>query len=83
VAVLHSAHLSLPLPVGDQVGGKINALHDATTELGIFFLFQTAFRCELKDAVTGKVIIVNVPLAPTRVFGPLTLPRHGRLLEGH
>ena len=24
--------------------------------------FQTAFRCELKDAVTGEVIIVKVPL---------------------
>jgi hypothetical protein len=64
-----------------KLAETINALRDATTELGISF-FQTAFRCELKGAVTGKVTIVNVPLTPTRVLGPQPPPQHGRLLEG-
>ena len=44
-----------------KLAEKIHALHDATTKLGIS-VFQTAFRCELKNEVTGKITIVNVPL---------------------
>jgi hypothetical protein len=44
-----------------KLAEKIHALHDSTTKLGIY-IFQMAYRCELKDAVTGKVSIVNVPL---------------------
>ena len=44
-----------------KLAGRLHALHDATTKLGIS-VFQTAFRCEIKNPVTGKVTIVNVPL---------------------
>jgi hypothetical protein len=61
VAALPWAHLPLPQPVGDQVDDKNPRAARRDYQIR-HFVSQTAFRCELKDALTGKVTIVNVPL---------------------
>ena len=42
----------------DKLAALVHCPHDATTKMCISVI-ETAFRCELKDKVTGKITIVN------------------------